>query len=110
MVDVAQGGIARVGTVRGGRLLGEQARHAKPVDAAPDPKLPGLGVLRMAVVAKVLVHRRQALAQRVRKALVEGIVRRYAMRDGLGPAQQQVAARVSDHVLTLGRSGTGGMH
>ena len=81
--DIGQARSSTRSTVLEAAVLSEQVDDAHP-EAAPLPESPGLGVSLMGEVAVVLVHDRPAFAQSPRQALVERVIRRDAMRDGLG--------------------------
>ena len=62
-------------------------------------------MLLAAPVVKVFVHRGIALVQRLRETLIHRIVRRDAVRDRVGPGQQDVAFDFVDHFAVLPFSG-----
>jgi hypothetical protein len=79
------------------RFLRKEIDDSPAIGACPGPQATGLGLLRLAVVAKILVQRRPLLAQAERQALAKVVVRADAVGDGCRPAQEDVAGYLINH-------------
>src|SRR5258706_9827199 len=91
MCDVLQAGAAGAATVRRSGVLREQADDGTTVGRHPGPQSTRSRRLRLAVVAKILVHRGPGLAQLEDEPLVKIISRADAVHDDMGARQQQIA-------------------
>ena len=97
MVDVAERGVPGLAAMIVNSIHSEQVDDVMSIRTHPGPQSAGLWMPGLAVVAKILVHHRHALAQLQRQAVMKVIIGSYALDNDFCTAKQQVSAQFMNH-------------